>query len=89
MRDKNPYLAQEAVMTPNDICDFKRKWLMASYYQVFIHTDMRNRTKDWLKLNVPKHLHDVKTFTNVDEDCVRFENGKHFDQFATWYKESR
>ena len=49
MKDKNPYLAQEAVMTPNDICDFKRKWLMASYYQVFIHTDMRNRTKDWLK----------------------------------------
>ena len=51
--------------------------------------DMRSRTKDWLKLNVPKHLHDVKTFTDVDEDCIRFENGKHFDQFATWYKESR
>tara|TARA_B110000977_G_C11070843_1_gene489478 strand:- start:179 stop:424 length:246 start_codon:yes stop_codon:yes gene_type:complete len=74
-------------MTPNDVCDFKRKWMMGSYYQVITCSDRRRLVKDWLKDNIPQHLHDIKTYTGSYEDCIRFENSKDFDKFSSWYKE--
>jgi len=74
-------------MTPQEIYDHKRKWLMASYFKSHTHSDIRSDVKDWLKSNCFKHRYDLKTFTDIYGDTVRFELEEDFTAFNEWYKE--
>ena len=73
--------------SPQAVSDHKRKWLMASYFASHVHSDYRSRVKDWCKANCFKWRYDIKTFTNVYEDTVRFELEEDFTGFNEWYKE--
>ena len=73
-------------MTPLEISDYKRSWLMAAHYEGYIHTDRRRETIDWLKANMCPGTYDLKQFTDVYQDTVRFETCAAFLRFNEWYK---
>ena len=73
-------------MTPQEISDHKRRWLMASYFLSHTHSDVRGECRDWCKANIAQHQWDLKEFTDVYGDTVRFENLIAFNDFNDWYK---
>ena len=73
-------------MLPQEISDHKRKWMMASYYEAHTHTDLRSPIKYWCKIHCFKWRWDLKTFTEIYGDTVRFELEEDFTAFNEWYK---
>jgi len=73
-------------MTPQEIVDYKRSWMMANHYESHIHTDRRSQIVTWLKENLSQETYDLKKFTDVYQDTVRFETCAAFLRFNEWYK---
>jgi len=73
-------------MTPQEIADHKRSWMMTNRYEGHIHTDRRSQTVTWLKENLSQETYDLKKFTDVYQDTVRFETCAAFLRFNEWYK---
>ena len=76
-------------MTPQEISDHKRKWIMASYYESHVHSDYRSAVVDWCKDNCFQWRFDIKRFTESYGDTVRFELEEDFQAFNEWYREKR
>ena len=74
-------------MSPQEISDHKRKWMMASYFESRVHIDLRSTYTEWLKENCFKHQYDLKHFTDVYSDTVRFEHEEDFNEFNDWYNQ--
>lgn len=74
-------------MTPQEIVDYKRAWMMASYFQCYTHSDVNRNVRMWLKDNLEPKYCDVKSYTNVYTDTVRFEKSRDCMRFIQWYKE--
>jgi len=72
-------------MTPQEIVDYKRKWLGTARHETKIHSDYTSATRTWLKDHVPKHQYHVQEHTNVYETTVIFEDSQHQDSFLHWY----
>lgn len=72
-------------MTPQEITDHKRKWMMASYYESTVHTDLRSQVREWCKDHCFQWRYDIKHFTDVYFDTVRFELEEDFYAFNLWY----
>jgi Leu/Phe-tRNA-protein transferase len=74
-------------MTPQQISDYKQKWMKDGGYAVRMHSDLRNECKTWCK-KLEKHQWVHKPFTDVYEDTFYFED-KHVsqvfhDEFIRW-----
>jgi len=76
-------------MLPQEISDHKRKWMMASYYEVHTHTDLRSSVMEWCKTCCFQWRWDLKKFTDVYGDTVRFELEEDFIAFNEWYTSLR
>ena len=77
---------KEGKMTPQEIDDYKRVWRMGSYFERHTHSDLRNDCKEWCKENCETHQWDMKIFTDIYGDTVRFELESHLVEFDKWYK---
>ena len=73
-------------MTPQEIDDYKRVWRMGSYFQHHTHSDLRYECIEWCKENCETHQWDMKIFTDIYGDTIRFELESHFVGFGEWYK---
>ena len=51
-------------MTPQEIVDYKRKWMGYSQLETKIHSDWTGATRCWLKDHVPKQQYHVQEHTN-------------------------
>ena len=76
-------------MTPQEIVDYKRKWLGTARLETKIHSDYTRATRTWLKDHVPKHQYHIQEHTNVYETTVIFEDRLHQDSYLHWYGEKR
>jgi hypothetical protein len=74
-------------MTPQEIDDYKRKWRMGSYFLHHTHTDVRNDCVEWCKENCETQEWDIKYFTDIYGDTIRFESESRFNDFGEWYKD--
>ena len=74
-------------MTPQEIIDYKRKWLGTTRLETKIHSDYTHATRTWLKDHVPKHQYHVQEHTNVYETTVIFEDIVHQNSYLHWYGE--
>ena len=74
-------------MTPQEIVDYKRKWMGYTQLETKIHSDYTSATRAWLKDHVPKQQYHVQEHTNVYETTVIFEDTKHQDSYLHWYGE--
>lgn len=70
-------------MLPTDISDYKRGWMMANYFKVTVHSDFRRESIEWCKGNLPQHVWDIKRFTDVYQDTIRFELEKDLLAFMS------
>jgi hypothetical protein len=60
---------------------------MASYFQSHTHTDVRTDVVQWCKEHCFQWRYDIKRFTDVYGDTIRFELEEDFTAFNEWYKE--
>ena len=74
-------------MNPQEVSDHKRKWMMASYFESHTHTDNRSLVIEWCKDHCFQWRYDVKRFTDIYGDTVRFELEEDFTAFNEWYKD--
>jgi len=72
-------------MTPQEIVDHKRKWIPFSDYDTDAHTDLRRAVREWCKDHCFQWRYDIKEFTDVYFDTVRFELEEDFTAFNEWY----
>jgi hypothetical protein len=73
-------------MTPQEIDEHKRVWRMGTPFVSSTHSDLRNDCIEWCKENCEQQQWDMKTFTDIYGDTVRFELENHFVEFNKWYK---
>ena len=74
-------------MSPQEISDHKRGWMMANYFECHTHSDVRRDVTAWCKENIFKWRYDIKRFTDIYEDSVRFESDDDLRAFSEWYGE--
>ncbi|HAW05962.1 MAG TPA: hypothetical protein DCW83_14850, partial [Saprospirales bacterium] len=73
-------------MTPQEIDEHKRVWRMGTPFVSSTHSDLRNDCIEWCKENCEQQQWDMKIFTDIYGDTVRFELENHFVEFNKWYK---
>ena len=76
-------------MTPQEIVDYKRRWMGKQPFETKIHSDYHRATRSWLKDHVPKHQWHLQEHTNVYESTVIFEDKNHQESYLHWYGEKR
>jgi len=74
-------------MTPQEIVAHKNKWRMASYFVSHTHSDLRSEATQWCKDHCFQWRYDIKHFTDIYGDTVRFELEEDFTAFNEWYQE--
>jgi len=72
-------------LTPVEIFEYKQRWKPG--YTVRLHSDLRNRGKDFCKIQMHQQQWDVSTFTNVYEDTFHFEYRQDAESFAAQWPE--
>lgn len=76
-------------MTPQEIVDYKRRWMGTARHETKIHSDYHRATRSWLKDHVPKQQWHIQKWTNVYESTVIFEDKNHQESYLHWYGEKR
>lgn len=68
------------VTTPQDIHDYKTKWLPG--YTVAVHSDLDSQCKDWCKANLEKQQWKQTRYTHVYAHTYHFETPQIAEQFV-------
>jgi hypothetical protein len=68
-------------MTPQEIFDYKVKWLQQTVNASQVHSDLEWEAKQWCKKNLEQHQWDFSKYTDVYEDTFRFETKEIKDLF--------
>ena len=74
-------------MTPQEIVDYKRRWMSKHPHETKIHSDYTSGSRAWLKDHVPKQQYHVQEHTNVYETTLIFEDSAHQLSYLNWYGE--
>jgi len=72
-------------MTPQEIVDYKRKWMGTSNLEIHIHSDYTRASRTWLKDHVPKHQYHVMEHTDVYQTSIAFEKNEYQTSYLHWY----
>ena len=74
-------------MTPQEIADYKQRWMSNGSHAVRVHSDLRDRCTQWCK-QLRKEEWVTRKYTDVYEDTFFFENlntGQQFEEeFYRW-----
>ncbi len=73
-------------MTPQEIFEYKQKWMQAENNPVRIHSDLRLSAKDFCRSNFEKQRWSQKEYTAVYEDTFFFESSNDADIFRIRFK---
>jgi hypothetical protein len=75
-------------MTPQEIFEYKTKWLSAGGHAVKLHSDLDVEGKLWCRRNVERHQWSFIQYTDLYEHTFLFENqdtSKQFEkEFEKW-----
>jgi hypothetical protein len=63
-------------MTPQEIFEYKNKWLTTGGHSVRIHSDLDVEGKNWCRKNLERHQWSFEKYTAVYEHTFRFEELK-------------
>lgn len=70
--------------TPQQISEYKQKWMMNGGFPVKLHSDLDIKGKDWCRRNLERWQWKMNTWTNVYEHTFWFE----FEDDANDFKET-
>ena len=80
-------LAKTRAMTPIEIFEYKKNWQRGTCYSVRLHSDLRDRGKEWCKVQLQSPQWDFKKYTDNYEDTYMFEYKQDADNFSTQWPE--
>lgn len=69
-------------MTPQEISDYKMRWLTKGGYPVSIHSDLDIEGKDWCRRFLERHQWSFSKYTAPYEHTFWFEDQRISQQFA-------
>ena len=75
-------------MTPQQISDYKMRWMRDTAIEFPIHSDMADESKSWCVDNLNKWEWKLTEWTNIYEHTFYFENelfAKEFGKFLDNY----
>ena len=76
-------------MTPQQIADYKMRWMKNTAIAITVHSDHESVIKDWCRENLNRWEWKLTEWTNVYEHTVYFENelfASEFKKFLEWYE---
>jgi hypothetical protein len=68
-------------LTPQEISEYKMRWMRDGSYAARIHSDLEIAAKSWCKRNFDAHQWSFKAWTRVYEHTFYFEKANHSQQF--------
>lgn len=68
-------------MTPQEISEYKMRWMRDSSHPVRLHSDLDTQGKTWCRRNLERHQWKMNTWSNVYEHTFYFENNEHAKLF--------
>tara|TARA_R110000796_G_scaffold17427_2_gene53660 strand:+ start:612 stop:848 length:237 start_codon:yes stop_codon:yes gene_type:complete len=74
-------------MTPQEINEYKLRWMGSSPYSVRLHSDLDTQGKTWCRRNLERHQWKMNTWTNVYEHTFYFEHQDDSLIFETLWPE--
>ena len=74
-------------MTPQEISEYKMRWMRDSSHSVRLHSDLDTQVKTWCRRNLQRHQWKMNTWTNVYEHTFYFENSEHANLFEQQWPE--
>ena len=69
-------------MTPQEVSDYKMRWMREGGHSVRLHSDLDIAGKEWCRRNLERHQWSFNSFTDVYEHTFLFENQLMSQQFA-------
>lgn len=61
-------------MTPQEVADYKMRWMANNPYSVRLHSDLVDQGKAWCRRALERHQWSMTTWTNVYEHTFFFED---------------
>lgn len=68
-------------MTPSEVEQYKRNWLMSKCYTVQVHNDREMTCVDWCKANLNRWEWEMSTNMRLRTNKFFFEKKEHADAF--------
>jgi hypothetical protein len=72
--------------TPQEISEYKRRWMAKAHSSINFHSDLSVKAKDWCRRNMKRHEWSMSTWSNVYEHTLHFEcpnDASSFQEFIT------
>lgn len=73
-------------MTPQEIFEYKQRWMRINSHPIRIHSDFRREAKNYCKVQMLSHQWVHKEHTNVYEDTFFFEHIQDAKSFSNRFK---
>lgn len=73
--------------TPQEISDYKNRWMQSIEHSVRIHSDLVIEAKEWCRRNLPRWKWSMSKYTNVYEHTFFFEDEHSADLFDKQWPE--
>lgn len=68
--------------TPQEVSDYKMRWMREGGHNVRLHSDLDVKGKDWCRKNLERHQWSFSLYTDVYEHTFHFEDQYMSQQFA-------
>ena len=73
-------------MTPQEITDYKQKWMSTKNYSVIFNDSMDVKAKDWCRRHLERHQWSMSAWTSQFEHTMFFEKEKDALKFASFIR---
>jgi hypothetical protein len=74
-------------MTPQEINEYKLRWMRGTPYSVRLHSDLDTQGKTWCRRNLERHQWKMNTWTDNYEHTFYFEHQDDSLIFETLWPE--
>lgn len=75
--------------TPQEISDYKYRWMSTGGYKVTTHSDLEYDCRDWCNRNLLPEVWRVYKHTNVYEHTFYFEKEQDAREFASQWNNAQ
>lgn len=73
-------------MTPQEIFEYKHRWMKANSFDVEVNEDFDFDGKEWCKANLQQHQWNFIRFSDVYSHMFCFEHEDDMERFEEFYK---
>lgn len=71
-------------MTPQEIFEYKNRWMNNDPWCIPFHSDLQSRAISWCKENLQSYEYKLIEYTDVYEHTLCFEKKEHANRFEEY-----